>query len=111
MICKQKNGVIIPHRDMCTSLFLTRILVKQQIHSGKICQLFGKVRAHGCALVRSTLVGQVHTRDHELRQLTGFLKGLRKPSLAPFIPPASHISYIHIPGTLIFLVVNLLFLH
>ena len=73
-----------------------------------MCQLFGKVRARRCALVRSTLVGEVHTRDHELRQLTGFLKGLRKPSLAPLIPPASHISYIHIPGTLIFLVVNLI---
>ena len=59
--------------------------------------MFGKVRAHGCALVRSTLVGEVHTRDHELRQLTGFLKGLRKPSLAPFIPPASRTSRIH-PG-------------
>ena len=29
----------------------------------------------------------VHTREHELRQLTGFLKGLCKPSFAPLIRP------------------------
>ena len=83
----------------------------KKINTSKICQVFGKVRAHRCALVPSTLVEEVHTRDHA-KQKSGFpiiVQKFHSPTAGHANRPPLPISHVSIPETLIFVIVNLIF--